>query len=451
MTRPAGRRLIVGWNGVVGLVVGIALVAVACAKPEPVAEPTWRFDCPDSAIRIRLVRHDTALDTISDIPLSHGIANVPEYHDCQRFIDSTGAYGSVYAIFAAYRLKRLDSAGGALTVPVGTIYTPDGTYDPLGIKPGFNCLWLTKNGSKWTAVMVHKGQGHTAAACNAQDTSSATPTGQPLEVKAEVAGLHFPLLGFGAGDYPPVARWDWDSVHGQQYIGIRCGAAWCQVGAAGFQPSHPYNGPDLVFDRTPAGNLPEHMAKRVQRIRGWYDVQRLAAYGDGSAQHPSAVWGTLIPAPVLDTVNWRSQHFALDFYRNRWIHVAFAIMSGDYGKWNLTRGTNKIFLCYGTTESGSCAITTAARTEGPSTTPLVNCPPDPTNSSLRWWARTVSAKGDTTYGCVLRMDHQAQVTAFMSTMAPGTKYSIPGAARWRFLSNDESTWVSCPSGCCTKQ
>lgn len=451
-TRLLQRGVMGVWRKALGLVIaGIAVVAATCGKTTSVTvPPTWQFACPDSTIMIRLARNDTTIDSVTDIPLSQRIANVPEYHDCQRFIDSSGAYGSVYAIFAAYRLRRLDSASVGEQLPVGTIYTPDGTYDALGIKPGFNCLFLTRSAGKWSAVMVHRGQGRTAAACNRQDSTSSNPlTGQPLDVIMRVVGPVFPPR-FRPNDYPPVARWDWDSVNRKQYIGIRCGAAWCEVGAPGFQPSPPYDGPTLVFDRTPAGALPARMRDRVQLIKGWYDVQQLAAANDGSSQHPSSVRGTLIPSPVLDTVNWRGQSFALKFYRNRWIHVAFAILDADYGKWNLRRGTNKILLCYGSADTTSCSIPVPAPSEGPLTTSLTSCPPDPTDKTLHWWAKTVSATGDTSYSCVKRMDHLAQVGAFMGALGPGAQYSIPGAARWRFLLNDESTWVSCPTGCCTK-
>jgi hypothetical protein len=452
-TRPLRSGVMGVWRKLFGwAIAGVVVVVATCTKTSPVKERlTWQFACPDSTVSIRLARNDTVIDSLTDIPLSRGIANVPEYHDCQRFIDSSGGYGSVYAIFAAYRLRRLDSASVGEQLPVGTIYTPDGTYGALGIKPGFNCLYLTKSAGKWTALMVNRGQGRTAAACAGQDSTSSNPsTGQPLDVIMQVVGPVFPPH-FGPRDYPPVARWDWDSVNGKQYIGIRCGAAWCEVGAHGFKPSRPYEGPTLVFDRTPAGALPARMTERVQRIKGWYDVQQLAAADDGSTQHPSSVRGILIPSPVLDTINWLGQALALKFYKNRWIHVAFAILDGDYGKWNFRRGTNKIFLCYGAEASSSCSIPALAHSDSPSTTLLNSCPQDPTDKTLHWWAKTVSATGDTTYSCVKRMDHLAQVGAFMGSLGPGAQYRIPGAARWRFLLNDESTWVSCPTGCCTKQ
>jgi hypothetical protein len=36
-------------------------------------------------------------------------------------------------------------------------------------------------------------------------------------------------------DIPPVARWDYDTANHQQYIGLRCGGEWCEVGHSGFE------------------------------------------------------------------------------------------------------------------------------------------------------------------------------------------------------------------------
>ena len=430
--------------------VALAAVVVTCEKNpsvRPVREiGTWHFTCQDGAVSIRQILRDSITDSVRGIPLSGPIANIPEYHDCQRFIDSSGSYDSVYAIFAAFHLDTLDSALASGLIPVGTIYTPDGTYGPLGIKPGFNCLILGKQGSLWSAVMVPRGQGQSAADC-----SGVSPAGgHPLVVRLEHV-LHAAL--FKPSDYPPVARWDWDSVHTQQYIGIRCGGAWCEIGAQGFQPSAPYEGEPVSFEKPPGISWPLQATERVQRIKGWYDDQRLAS--DGPVQHPSVVRGRLIPSPLLDMVNWRQQHSALAVYKNSWVHVAVAIMDGDYGKWNLGRGLNKIFLCYGTAAPRSCPMPISAKQENPSSIELNSCPADPTDHTMRWWAKTESANGTTSYSCVQRMDHLAELMAWKalhpSTSSPASAgFIIPGAARWRFLLNDESTWVSCPTGCCSK-
>jgi hypothetical protein len=436
-----------GLKRVIGLVaLGAAIVIVACKKTVVVAEkPTWRFTCPDSTVSIRLVGGNDSVQDTSGVPLSGPIVDIPEYHDCQRFIDASGAYGSVYAIFAAYRLDTVGTPPEGAQVPVGTIYTPDGTYRPLGIEPGYNCLILGRRGRSWSAVMVPRGQGSSVADC----ANVSPATGHPLEVKIQPVGGG---SDFAPSDYPPVARWDWDPADSMQYIGIRCGPAWCEVGASGFKQSPPYGGPAVSFEAPADVSLPSQGVRRVQQIKGWYDTQHLAS-GSGSDQHPSGIEGTLIPSPILDRVNWLHQRDALDFYRNRWVHVATAVLSDDYGKRNLRRGQTRIFLCYGSAVSGGCTMPTSAVPETPSSTPLNACPVDPTDDTMRWWAKTVAETGEPTYTCVKRMDHLAQLVAWNAATSSGpnaTTFRIPGAARWKFLLDDESTWVSCPSGCCSK-
>ena len=431
-------------RGAYGIIAaGLAAFQSMCTtSSDTIPPPTqkvlqWRFECPDEEVAIQgfdtTGGGSTLVDTIHQIPLSEPIANIPEYHDCQRFIDSSGVYGSVYAIFAAF---LLDTVSGGMTTPVATIYTPDGTYPSLGIMPGFNCLYLSKGADTWAAIMVPAGQGKQHSECT---TPPAGP-GTPLEVKEQQINS---TTIFESGDFPPAARWDWDTVHTRQYIGIRCGPAWCEVGAPGFTPSAGYSGPLLTFDLITDLPLPPNATERVQRIKGWYDDQVLALPGGTG---PSQVHGYLFPNPVLDTLNWRED--VLTRYKDRgWLHVAWAVMDTDYAKWNLKKGKNKISFCYGSATPNSCDVPAGPQDPG-SSVPLNSCTEDPSNNALRWWAKTESSTG-VTYTCVRRMNHLAQLQA-LSSLKPGVDYRIPGAARWKFLTSDESTWMSCPTGCCTK-
>lgn len=402
----------------------------ACKEMKEQQVTSWQFICPEDKPKIQGV--DTGgvvIVTIDSIPLSEPITDIPEYHDCQRFVEAD-KYVSVYAIFASF---HLDSVTGAQLTPVGTIYTPDGSYPALGIQPGFNCLTLKKIQEQWQATMIPKGQGTAAADCT-RDLQGTAPI-TTLEVKKQNVNH----AEFSDRDFPPIARWDWDSTNGKQYIGIRCGSDWCEVGAPGFVQSKPYSGPPLVFDPIPAITSLEKPS-RVYKIKGWYDEQRLASGSD-----PGGVRGYLVPHPILDSINWLDT--ALNIYRDKFVHVAYAVMDSDYYKWNFKKGNNKIALCYGT--KVSCQVPDTAPQDPGSSVPLGSCPKDPSDPSLRWFARTVSSKGDTTYSCILRRDHRAALDEWQA-IHPSTVYRIAGAARWKFLSDDEGTWFSCPSGCCTK-
>jgi hypothetical protein len=461
-SRLGKRRITPSRTAALALAWAIVLVVITTCNGEDLSTPaTWRFDCPKDSVLIQLVGTTTGgaesiHATITDIPLSEPVTDIPEYHDCQRFVEF-GGYGSVYAIFAAFRLDKL--SGG----PVATIYTPNGTYTPLGIQAGFNCLFLTKTGASWTAKIVPWGVANND--CNDGHITVGPGVGKDLAVTMQ----NLTSGNFAGDDYPPVARWDWDSVHAQHYLGILCGHAWCEVGEPGFVPSQPYTGPALTFDPIPPPTgssvaplvLPPSAAARVQRIKGWYDVQFLGVLTGGSTQ-PTAIRGTLIPHPALDTINWT--HYgpdpdaSLNYYKDRWVHVGYAVMTGDYPKWNLKTGINKTSFCYGTL--ASCAVPTATSLEYADAEALTACPEDPTHNNLQWWAKTVSkvdptgaptASSTTTYSCIRRIDHRLHLLAWEADPAHANlSYRIPGAARWYFMPNDESTWHSCPTGCCSK-
>ena len=150
--------------GVIALVVfGVALacktqdssVTTVRGTPIPV-----RADCPDhNPITVRL--HGDSVGPLNELTVSGAITQIPEFHDCQRFIVNDGkAYGPLVGIFAFRGLDTLTRIRPRTTplfpVPAATPHAPptampavaeivnfDTTaYDPLGIQPGINCLYL---------------------------------------------------------------------------------------------------------------------------------------------------------------------------------------------------------------------------------------------------------------------------------------------------------------------
>ena len=408
-----------------------------------------RFACPGDPVVIDKVDATTGaiLQTVQGIPASEPITDIPEFHDCQRLIDSTGHYDSLYAIFAAFRLESLpssfyhDSSANQSgqqygVLPVATIYSHGGTYPPLGIEPGFNCLVFFRrfNTSAWSAKMVPWG-GDTDPDCT-RLYDPYTSTGTELEVR--------PLpQDFEPNDFPPVARWDWDSRLHQHYVGIACGPTWCEVGKSGFHPSGSYATPALTWKEL-GGVLPSPASpkfNRVFKVKGWFDVQRIENTASGTMT--VGPLGFVFPHPLLDSIN---EAGGLDAYSmTQWNHVANAVVVGDYPKWNFTNGVNQIFFCYGTMDH--CGMSDNLPRVSGSPTQLSMCPLDPTNHDFRWWAKIVSASDKTAYVCVQRTDHSLQLGAY--NQDKGTSIRIPGAARWRFLPNDAGDWISCPTGCCT--
>ena len=436
------------------VVVGLATMQSACKKEPPPnhlanmhSAITWHFTCPDtSPVLILGDSSGTVVDTVDSIPLSGPTANIPEYHDCQRFIEN-GAYGSVYAIFAGFRLEASTKREQIQYVPVATIYTPDGKYPTLAIEPGFNCLLLFKSGAQWLASMIPQGQGSHHADC-------AKPTGtpHPLTVREKPIG-DSPFTG---ASYPEAARWDWDPKNERQYIGVRCGDSWCEVGAEGFQSSAPFEAsPWYPLKFEPINGAPTLSSAemlRTQRIKGWYDEQRLAITSVSGSQQPGTVLHAyLIPNPQLDVTSWTPaalKYYEPSFVSPGWVHVADAVLDNDYPKWNYSKGVNKIYMCHGF--GTRCARKQlVGRQESASDYQLDNCPTT-TDDPTPWLAKTVSSAGKTTYVCVRRHNHKQLVDAW-NQQHPGLSFKIPGAARWKFLLKDESTWVGCPTGCCAKQ
>lgn len=365
---------------------------------------------------------DTVRTILQAVPLSGPITDIPEFHDCQRFIvrDSAGqdVYDSLYAIYASDSLAFVDTIldtlaagiGDTAAVAAATIYSYGGTYRPLGIEPGFNCLYLSRDDSVWRAWMLPK--GHDDPNCSRYDfaiSDSASVTRLVAMPRQE---------GKYEEDYPPVARWDWDATDGEQYLGIKCGDAWCEVSDDGTVSPQSVS-EDIEFDDPPEGIE----AARVRLVKGWYDAQRLAGRGLDGRLVPSRSWGVIVPHPTL-------QKQTLAMYQNEWVHVATMMVSEDYDGvvLSLKRGRqHKIYLCNG------CAIPT----------PHPACQIRSGEGRLwsritykRWWGQV------SVYGCMVRRAH---------TSSNSSPPDIPGTARWRWLAYDETTWTRCDHGCCELQ
>ena len=345
--------------------------------------------------------------------------NVPEFNDCQRFIvytDTGRVYDSLYAIFASRGLDTLDTAlavldsghSGKVALVAAEVYA-EGVYRALGITSTFNCLYLYRDvRTAWRAKMVPVGRAEVDCS---QPIDPTNTQGMELRVVPE----H--LRGFAESDFPAVARWDLDTLHHVQYIGIKCGADWCDVGPSIFAPTNPQKGSTTV-------------GRRTTTIKGWYDEQPLADTAPGGYVRPSGLWGRIYPDMRLDS--YRVQDFA-----KRWLHVADVALENRSGlanphnlykqrfNFDITQPggrLNAIFMCHGTNADCGVPLTLTCDGDG------------------LWWARVVEAtSGDgrpPRFMCEERRAHN------------GLGIHVPGTARWRWLASDETTWKRCDNGCC---
>ena len=416
--------------------------AVLVAVPALTACPLTRRPSEEVASRgERCPEHEIAIDVdstelITDIPLARRIDEIPEFHDCQRFATGTSTgYGPLVAIWAVESLDTVfraelarpaptvDTSPGRLATPwraVAQIFNYDHVaYEQLGIRPYFNCLQLRRlsagvgRPSRWIARIVptYKNPG----ACAAEDWHE-TLGFMDLEVRSTAAP---------PAHLPSVARWDREpGPRGRQYIGIRCGDEWCEVGPKDFVSSSDLSSTPLQaaylgeFQEMPgAPATPAVERLRVIQVKGWYDQQMLAEF-DGSTLRRTSVLGTIIPHPGLKGIAHKDR-FAGQWVPSAYVHVtaAYKIYEPPAGG----RSFNRIHICLessGRTCPGAPAVSACAVTGGD-----------------RWWA----AIDRPTSGREIRCIH-----------FDGTSAVIPAAAaRWRWLETDETTWVRCAEGCCS--
>jgi hypothetical protein len=421
-----------------------------------------RVECPHSwdSVYVNTVVVDAVGNSVTLTPISNSqfslpgaITNVPEFHDCQRLISATkpDEYVAVAAIFARFDLdksfqsrKRANpriqgrvrgrarqvtaKAAGATTVThadsavvtegiaVAEIVS-EGDYKELGIQIGFNCLFLDDNGGPWTGVMVSVGGKEVK--CEGLALTS-TMTISKVWVKPGAVGT-------SPTDVPPVARWDYDAKHNVQLIGIKCDDRWCDVGGRpDFQPPPPAGGP---------------ASPKQQRIKGWYDEQRVAEFDAGTHKvtKPGATTATVIPDPQLG--NYTMQLF--EAVGTTWLQVARVAMDKasttylqKYGFQQVAssrpmREMTYVYLCKG--DADRCLIPPTLvdlRTKCAAAAAAAVPPQVP------WWAKIEFGSATPKYVC----------TKWRGYTVAG--FGIPPVVRWRWRANDETIWISCPQGCC---
>lgn len=372
------------------------------------------------------------------IGLIEPIADIPEFHDCQRFIVTQGTqrvYGPMVAIFASSQLTQLEAqlsptavapgdtiGGGARpptplppgaplvsrAVPIGVVYS-EGRYDPLGILAGLNCLYIywtevAPGDTTWSARMVPEGDADQCPVRSAPMVATYTP----LQVKREV--VDDPVTGQpykSPDDYPPVARWDWDPKDGEQYVSIYCGIAWCEIGKPNFTPS------DKLQPRQ-ADNTPRK--RRVFAIKGWHDRQHLAHLDAAGNLVPTEIVGTIVPEPDLGQVSEMSN----------WVEVGEVwLESTSAADDDALKAYEKKFGFKKTSPSKPSRI-------------KIKDPKKSDQMEQIW-----EAKIEVPNWLWFNDKHKRVMYRKLKD-----DYEVPGVVRWRWMTLDEGTWARCPYGCC---
>lgn len=433
-----------GSNALKATTAGIAAIVIgsivyACTCPPQRTELVFRFPgviaCPDhSSFDAWKGTPDsmTPAGPTTSVALAGATSLIPEFHDCQRLIDARNRFVTLAAIWVPGYLAAVgDSAAHGRAIPAAVIHAWDGSYPLLGIQQGWNCLFLraAERGGQYTAVMAPVASD---SACLGSVANDSMPAGTPLDVTA----ITNPDLEHD--DYPPVGRWDREINGRSNFIGLSCGAAWCEVHASG--AGHPGS---PSYSREPTAH---RRAKRVFAVKGWYDEQQLEDRGTGILA-PTAALATLVPDPQIESLT------VDDYTSGRWQTVSYSSIAqrvpSYFDKLRLGSAPLPVGAAPGAlTETALCR-------EGvnPATGTLATCPGLPPtlaatcewqslpkgDSGYGWFAR-ISDPGSEErplYKCVTRHDHG------------GFGLKVPATARWKWLQQDETQWTRCDQGCCT--
>lgn len=305
-----------------GLFLGAALLILgSCANvpeiPTDGAPDSLTLDhIGISAECAQLPRSEMARELLG-VGKSTSISGITGFHDCQPLptsIDTmevaNSSYGPVAKLWAVQDLATYDEQAfetapePGLPVAVITMEDPGGGYRTLGIVEEEQCVYLRGIGKEWTA---------TVAPCAAPGEIPDTQ-GAPLKVVADQQA------GIAPSDYPPVARWGWDHEGNLPYMGVRCGAAWCDIGPADFEPSR-----DLCEGRA----------------KGYCDEQILAVERNGTLVPSHEMRAILRPVPGVD--QWSVGEF------REWVEAATVEIpgAGDSAyvrKFGYRPGINRVYL-----------------------------------------------------------------------------------------------------------
>lgn len=406
-------------------------------------------ECPHSWERVAIYDPEVGSVTTVSPPLAGPGAtrDIPEYHDCQRFVvrDSLGLrYDSLFAVF---RTDTVAATPNGPATPMAEILAW-GSYDPLGIERGTNCLYMWRvqdppGAPEWRASMVHVADwgGSSPLDC----ASEIQPRDLPDQFDLDVNETH---RGLAVSAFPDVARWGWRPNETVQTVQLRCGAAWCEVLPAGASPSPSYHDMLVSDGSPPPDGTPSAVLNRY-RVSGWYDEQVLAFDPD-----PTDPTNDLVPTeivgrffPHVDLGNKGVGDFRPSPGQDPWTLVGYIALEAPatvnpvhVAKYEDTYGMqrtdpyahfeemNRLFHCQGSkTECGVPAD-------------VDPCTEDDEDEDLEWWGRVLAPDGSQRIHCVTRRGHED-----VASMLPD---GVPATARWRWAVNDEGTWDRCIQGCC---
>lgn len=425
-----------------------ALLLLAFLVSLGVWRPTYIRECPHDLVDRE---NRKALEDFTG-----GRDDIPEYNDCQKLMTGSSAaprYGPLAAIFAGGEVPEVHVVPASLpgdtqVAHAVAVIRSWGDYNPLGIRTGYNCLFLQAAGDDWRAHMMPV--GHTLDCSGAARSEFG-----PKVLRVTVVDRRPDGSPYGPGDVPLAARWGFDQQTWRQYAIVKCGIAICAIGEAAPPP------PDLRAELT-AINAHVNSGSVKYDAAVWHDEQFLAAkpspnlivgFWNGSwlAQlsgwkfsglQPASprIWGAAVPD---DSLGQRG----LEDFRRGWIPVARVALSresSDYvNKMNFgsSRGVelNLVEACIDI--GGNCEGLDSAAMDGRCASIDEKARNRTNGTSDKWRARHTNMQtGEQRHFCI----------DFYGLDPDDADLVVPGMVRLRW-EGDEKLWFRCPAGCCTPE
>jgi hypothetical protein len=356
--------------------------------------------CAKSAPTDSLHAFDAALATFL---MENGYCTfaVREYNDIQALLDgSTTDFGPVVEVFADARMAaetdHTPYDGGYRNVAIVNVKagTVPNTYKQLRFITGRNCLYLwhehedpnnPNSAAQWRAAIAPP----LISAC------VGGVLGWKLDVTVQDASVDPIKFPADPAAYPPVARFV-ESNGKRPMIGVKCGSAWCVVGAKKLSdiPAPPHEGQGTTVRWT---------------VPGWFDDQTLAEKSTGNLKY--SVKLSIVPVDNLEQLGKG------EFSKGAFVDVA------------------KIYIPSGTVLPAKYRDKFHFE-EGMNT---IGVRADLDMGRLVWKARITNSRTTIYKRDVIWTD--------MTSLGE----PVPGTARWAWNPNDEELWVRCDVGCCMIQ
>jgi hypothetical protein len=318
----------------------------------------------------------------------------PEFQDDQPLINADTTYGPLVQIISSPVNDTLKNAGQFenkyqwVASVIVTIDSVENTYARLKSLPryqalqldsGYNCVYLGRFAGNWRARVKMPG----AKGCN-----------QPVTSGPDIVAFAGPELA--SDSIPPATR----IIEGPgmvPYFGVRCGRAWCTIGA---RSKHDLAPPSFAN----AFHLP-HAPPVTSRSKldAWFDEQTVAVLDPVTNKLKPGMRAAVIPDSGL--LNRKSA----DYYKGP-VLVSYVFWPADppekyKKKFGFAEGWNQVYMQH------------------------IQHQPDTV------WRATIIDAGDNR--------KMLDITNY-----PHVSGEVRGGARWAFWPTDDWIWAPCDNGCC---